>query len=59
MKSSEIDETETVKKVYQYYGTDSGVLFGLQSGLRRSIEAVIIATIRVIKSEYPDKEGGG
>ncbi|MBA7650544.1 hypothetical protein ES703_58353 [subsurface metagenome] len=42
---------EITKIIYTRYGSDSGILFGIGSGLRSSIEAVVQSVLDIIKKQ--------
>ena len=46
-----MEYTEAVEKLYQYYGTDSGVLFGIPPQYQPSIVAVVKAVMTILATE--------
>lgn len=54
----DIDEevVDITKQIYQAYGSDSGILFGIPSHLRREVEAVIKLTLNHPRVSIKEKD---
>ena len=47
------------RKIYSAYGTDSGVVFGIRSDLRASIETIVQVVLWFVEEEKEDNEERG
>ena len=44
-----MDAEEITKKIYDAYGSSSGILFGIPADYRKSVEAIVKAVLREIE----------
>lgn len=51
MSGEQEKATELMKKLYKFYGTDSGWLFGLGPAQRKAVRGVVIAILRIQEEE--------
>ena len=54
----DIDEEakEITKQIYQAYGSDSGILFGIPSHLRREVEALVKVVLNHPRVSIKEKD---
>ncbi|GAI37331.1 unnamed protein product [marine sediment metagenome] len=42
---------EITKIIYTRYGSDTGILFGIGSGLRSSVESIVQSVLEIMKEQ--------